>query len=235
MNPGPTQNPVTVARVEFDSFAAEYEALHARSIRLTGEKPEYFAAYKASYIVRLLPSGPCHLLDYGCGIGTLSRHLKGKRVEIQVDGFDPSRESLAQIGPDLLNQGLFTSDPKSLSSRYDMIIIANVMHHVKPTQRQDLVAAVSARLASGGKLVVFEHNPANPLTRWAVRHCAFDGDAVLLWPDETARYMSHAGLRNNRDYIVFFPRWLAPLRRFEPKLRWCPLGAQYAVTGTKLS
>jgi hypothetical protein len=35
------------------------------------------------------------------------------------------------------------------------------------------------------------------------------------------------------DFIVFFPRWLAPLRPLEPHLNWIPCGAQYAVVGIK--
>ena len=34
------------AQAEFDRFAADYRALHARNIALSGEAPEYFAVYK---------------------------------------------------------------------------------------------------------------------------------------------------------------------------------------------
>ena len=216
---------------EFDSVAGNYEELHAQSIRVTGEQPEYFAAYKASYIARLLPSRPCRVLDYGCGIGMLAHHLKRTVSEVQIDGFDPSSASLARVRQELLAQGVFTSDLKLLGNRYDLIVIANVLHHVKPSERMELISEVASRLAPGGLLVIFEHNPANPLTRRAVSQCAFDGDAILLWPRETRRYVRNLKLEARRDYIVFFPRRLAALRRFEALLRWCPLGAQYAMVG----
>jgi 2-polyprenyl-3-methyl-5-hydroxy-6-metoxy-1,4-benzoquinol methylase len=218
---------------EFDSFAANYEELHARSVRITGEEPEYFAAYKASYVARRLTSGVTRVLDYGCGIGMLSRQLKLHLPQAQIDGFDPSRDSLGRMERALLTQGVFTSDPNKLRRDYDAIIIANVLHHVKPPNRQDLVSGAVSRLSPGGKLVIFEHNPANPLTRWAVAQCEFDGDATLLWPGETKRYVERDRLHVDCEYVVFFPRWLAPMRRFEPRLCWCPLGAQYVIVGSR--
>ena len=36
-----------------------------------------------------------------------------------------------------------------------------------------------------------------------------------------------------REYVVFFPRWLAWFRPLEPFLGWCPLGAQYVVVTSR--
>jgi 2-polyprenyl-3-methyl-5-hydroxy-6-metoxy-1,4-benzoquinol methylase len=221
------------ARAEFDSFAASYEKLHAHSIRLTGEEPEYFAAYKASYITHKLASGPYRVLDYGCGIGMLSRQLKLRLPQAQVDGFDPSQESLGRVDPSLLAEGVFTADLFRLRDDYDIIVMANVLHHVSPAQRDNVISDAASRLASTGKLIIFEHNPANPLTRWAVAQCVFDEDAVLLWPREASRRIRAAGLRTLKcDYIVFFPHRLRSLRPLEWLLYWCPAGAQYVLTGT---
>jgi hypothetical protein len=85
-------------------------------------------------------------------------------------------------------------------------------------------------------LVIFEHNPANPVTRWVVERCPFDHDAILLPPSETCDYARAAGLRVlRRDYIVFMPRPLAWLRPMEPWLAWLPAGAQYAMSARKAS
>ena len=219
---------------EFDSYAARYEELLTHSIKFSGENPKYFAAYKASYIGRLLISEPCRVLDYGCGIGMLSRQLKLRFPNAQVDGFDPSLESIARVDTTLLAQGTFTSDPQSLGDDYDLIVMANVLHHVIPGERQNLVSQVAARLAIGGNLVIFEHNPWNPFLRWAVAQCPFDEDAILLRRKETAGYLTQTGLQTRHDYIVFFPRWLSFLRRLESLLLRFPLGAQYAVHGQKL-
>ena len=83
-------------------------------------------------------------------------------------------------------------------------------------------------------MVVFEHNPLNPLTRRAVATCAFDDDAILLWPWEAKRLVASGGFSHTRlEYIVFFPRALAPLRPLEPKLAWLWLGAQVMVVGAR--
>jgi 2-polyprenyl-3-methyl-5-hydroxy-6-metoxy-1,4-benzoquinol methylase len=219
---------------EFDVFAATYEESLDRSIRVTGDTFDYFAAYKASYIARrVAPKGFARILDYGCGVGLLSRHLRDILPGKRIDGFDPSVDSIARVDADLRSQGIFTSNLSEIGEDYSVIVIANVLHHVKPPERQNLIRDVASRVAVGGKLVIFEHNPLNPLTCWAVSQCPFDGDAVLLHAGETRGYFSVPEFRLRRDYIVFFPRWLGRLRPFEPFLAWCPLGAQYTVVATK--
>jgi len=39
---------------EFDRFADEYLALHAKNIQVSGETPEFFAAYKVADTAELL-------------------------------------------------------------------------------------------------------------------------------------------------------------------------------------
>lgn len=226
-------NEEVISTAEFDSYAEKYEELLAHSIKISGEKPEYFAAYKASYLARLVPPDIRRVLDYGCGVGLLTNQLRLRFPKAQVDGFDPSPGSLARINPSLLTQGSFKSNPGSLDSAYDLIVMANVLHHVKPAERRNLVSEVASRLAPGGRLVVFEHNPYNILMRWAVAQCVFDGDAILLRRKESKFYLKWAGLKTTSDYIVFFPRWLRWFRWFEQHLSWCPLGAQYVVVGTR--
>ncbi len=111
MTPTRTDVGTPGARTRFDSFAASYEELHALSIKLTGEEPEYFAAYKASYIARKVASGRCRLLDCGCGIGMLSRQLKLHLAQARIDGCDPSQEILDRVDQALLAQGIFTANP----------------------------------------------------------------------------------------------------------------------------
>ena len=96
------------------------------------------------------------------------------------------------------------------------------------------LAEACSRLRPGGSLVVFEHNPLNPLTRRTVDTCPFDKNAILLPATETRKLIAARGLiLVKRDYIVFFPRAFSALRPLEAALGWCPLGAQYAVIGTR--
>ncbi len=220
----------------FDSFATNYQELVTQSIRITGESSDYFAAYKAAYIARrTAPKKAGRVLDYGCGVGLLSERLKKALPGAQIDGYDVSKESIQRVAENLLSQGVFTTNVDQLGRAYDLIVLSNVLHHVGQEDRPGLILEAGSRLAVGGKLVVFEHNPINPLTRWAVSQCPFDEDALLLSNRETRRYFQQDPLRLMwRDYIVFFPRWLKWLRPMEPLLRCCPLGAQYAVVGGRV-
>jgi 2-polyprenyl-3-methyl-5-hydroxy-6-metoxy-1,4-benzoquinol methylase len=221
----------------FDQFADDYQRVHSENVRVTGESSEYFAQYKAAYIARRMGSQfSGRILDYGCGVGMLSDYMKQKLPQAIVDGYDISEASIAKVNSEIRAQGIFTSDWTQLGSSYDLIVITNVMHHVPPDQRQEVVARVRDRLAASGSLIIVEHNPLNPLTRWAVANCVFDDDAILLHPKEAVNYMRLAGMRvSRRDYIVFFPRLLAWFRPMEMHLNWCPAGAQYALIARRVA
>jgi 2-polyprenyl-3-methyl-5-hydroxy-6-metoxy-1,4-benzoquinol methylase len=223
------------AKMQFDQFAGDYERILNQSVAASGEDSAYFSEYKALYLRRLLPSVfSGKVLDFGCGIGLLSSFLKKHLPTSRVDGFDVSRESIQTVDSALVQQGVFTSDSAQLSRDYQLIFVANVFHHIARAARQKVFDDLADRLGPGGNLVIFEHNPANPVTRWVVERCPFDKDAVLLRPAETIGYAKAAGLAVlRRDYIVFMPRFLAWLRRLEPGLAWLPAGAQYAVVARK--
>jgi len=86
----------------------------------------------------------------------------------------------------------------------------------------------------GGLVAIYEHNPLNPLTRWAVSRCAFDADAVLLGRRELARLARGAGLELvMQSYIVFFPSRAPLFSTIERGLGWLPLGAQHGMAARK--
>jgi trans-aconitate methyltransferase len=221
--------------MHFDQFAADYKQVLDKNVALSGEDSEYFAEYKARYLARRLSSNfTGKILDFGCGVGLLSRSLKKHLPAANLDGYDISSASLTCIERELTSRGTFTSDLARLRRDYDLIVVANVLHHVPVAQRSTTIQALVDRLVAGGQLAVFEHNPINPATRWAVKQCAFDKDAVLLPMRETVAYLETAKVRVvRRDYIVFMPRALAWFRRFEPCLAGVPLGAQYVLLGEK--
>ena len=119
----------------FDTFAANYQELVSENIRITGESPDYFAAYKARYIARRAAPPPGgKILDYGCGVGLLALHLKEVLVGRQVDGFDVSKESIERVNQLLQREGTFTTNLDTLDCAYDVIVLSNVLHHVKPAE-----------------------------------------------------------------------------------------------------
>ena len=218
---------------KFDAYAKDYETLHANSITASGEQPGYFADYKVDCVARLTGSPFDEpVLDYGCGVGALTHRLC--KHYSQVHGFDPSQKSLAEAR-ERGNQAIFCDDPGDLPrAHFGIVVLANVLHHVPPPKRAELVTWLRDLLRPGwGRLVVFEHNPYNPLTRRAVAKCEFDDDAILLAPGELVELLLRCGFKAiQRRFIVFFPRALAALRPLEPSLGWLPVGAQMMVVGT---
>lgn len=226
---------MTTGSQEFDQYARDYKSLLDRSIQMSGDSAEYFCEYKARYVARILgPRFSGKILDFGCGVGLLSARLKAHLPAAAIHGYDPSPESIRLIPPELASAGRFSAALGDLDGDYQLAVLSNVMHHIDQAQRERTIVDIAAHLAPGGKLILFEHNPWNPLTRWVVQHCPFDEGVVLLPPREVSRYFARAALSiRRRDYIVFFPKMLSALRTLEPWLSWLPAGAQYAVVGEK--
>jgi hypothetical protein len=83
-------------------------------------------------------------------------------------------------------------------------------------------------------IVIFEHNPLNPLTVHAVRTCPFDANARLIKAGDLVRSLeSEQWQAADINYHIFFPRILSALRPLEKSLRWLPLGAQFSVNARK--
>jgi len=226
---------MTTGSREFDDFARDYKSLLDRSVKISGDSSEYFCEYKARYVARTLGarfSGK--ILDFGCGIGLLSAQLKKHLPAATLHGYDPSSESIRLIPPELARAGRFSGRWADLDGDYQLAVLSNVMHHIAKDQREQTIVDITAHLAPGGKLILFEHNPWNPVTRWVVRHCLFDEGVALLHPNEVSAYFARAGLGiRRRDYIVFFPKMLSAFRPLEPWVSWLPAGAQYALVGEK--
>ncbi|MBM3465275.1 MAG: hypothetical protein FJX76_24545 [Armatimonadetes bacterium] len=113
---------------------------------------------------------------------------------------------------------------------FDLIFVAGVFHHVQPPQRAEVMADIVRRARPGADIVIFEHNPYNPVTRKLVSNCIYDADAVLVPPPEMVR-IAEAGKLTvlKRTYTLFFPAALKAIRGLENFLGWLPLGGQYFI------
>ena len=228
---------------EFDKFATEYRTIHAANIKLSGEDPEYFAEYKvidiAAEFHRAYGDGPAPaVLDFGAGIGYsipfFRRHLPSARVTC----LDVSKKSLEIGASQYAAHAEFVHfDGSSIPYReqhFDIALASCVFHHIPHRQHVALLGEIKRVLKRGGLLFIFEHNPLNPLTRHAVNTCAFDENAELIMAPVMRRRARDAGFEDARiKYRIFFPRILRSLRRFESRLTWLPLGAQYYVIAQK--
>ena len=226
---------------EFDRFADEYHALHAASIRLSGEQPEYFAEYKIVDIAAELRRE--HLvartaLDFGAGVGYsvpfFARHLPATRVTC----LDVSRKSLdlgaARHGAAAEFRHFDGRRIPYADGTFDVALASCVFHHIPHAEHVALLTEIRRVLTPGGRLFVFEHNPLNPLTRHAVNSCEFDEHAELVLAPTMKRRVLAAGFATAAvRYRIFFPHVLRGLRPLEARLKWLPLGAQYYVLAHK--
>ncbi|MDP9000890.1 MAG: class I SAM-dependent methyltransferase [Myxococcota bacterium] len=226
----PSRAPVDGAK--FDAYAEDYVAIHQRNIAMSGESPAYFAAYKRGCLERLVePTFDQPVLDYGCGVGMVTEQLCARFSE--VHGFDPSEQSVSAARVRAPRASFHTNLADVPEGRFGLVVISGVLHHVAPSEREAVLRRAIRKLRPGdGRVVVFEHNPLNPLTRRAVASCPFDDDAIMLGPWEGRRLLRRAGLRDvTLRFIVFLPRALAAFRWLEPRLGRVPLGAQVMLVG----
>ena len=225
-----------MSKAEFDRHAESYRALHQRNIAISGEDPEYFADYKMADFQRLACEAGLasdgRYLDFGSGIGAsivpFSKHMPSARLVCA----DVSQESLSlsrQKHGDCVEYAWIRGERLPFAAaEFDGAFACCVFHHIPPDQHHRALAELHRALKPGGLLMIYEHNPYNPLTVRSVRNCPFDENAVLLTAAQAQRNARAAGFALDRcDYRVFFPALLARLRPLEQRLRWLPLGAQY--------
>lgn len=224
---------------EFDNYVDEYADQHRNSIRLSGEDPAFFAEYKIRALAVMAGkwgmSAP-RILDFGSGIGNSVPHFRACFPDAVTTQSDLSAESLARArtlygGPEpqlLIENDRIPANDQS----FDLVFTACVFHHIPHDQHIAWLGELLRVTSPGGRLVIFEHNPWNPLTRHAVANCPFDVNAHLISAPVMARRLREAGWQNTEtSYHVFFPAALSGLRRIESRLEWCPLGAQYSSAG----
>lgn len=230
-------------RAEFDKFADEYRSLHAANISLSGETPEYFAEYKVKDLTQLpysvlQPSGVRRILDFGAGVGTSIPYFTRYFPEARVTCLDVSTKSLV-IGDQrfALKADFVCFDGRTIpfaSDSIDLVFVACVLHHIPIEEHLVILRELHRVLRPGGTLVIYEHNPLNPLTVHAVNTCPFDENAVLLKSWSLRHRVKTAGFQpRNVRYRIFFPRLLSLLRPLERALMWLPLGAQYCIIAAK--
>jgi SAM-dependent methyltransferase len=225
---------------QFDKFAGTYDELHAESIKASGYGPSYFDEMKIMEVYRSLKSArEMKFLNFGCGIGKSEKYIRRYFPFSMIYSVDVSEESVKaarERNSDLEDIRFETFDGYNVpfEVEFDVIFIANVLHHVPFERHLPLLRNLCGKLHKNGTLFLFEHNPLNPLTVNAVNACEFDKDARLLSPLYTRSILSKSGfLRKQVRFIVFFPRFLSFLLPCEKYLRKVPIGAQYYYMAKK--
>jgi SAM-dependent methyltransferase len=224
----------------FDEFDETYEEACGRGLALAGESRDYFAAarleFTAGWLRSLQCDSPQRIVDFGCGAGHSTPHLRQLFPEADILGLDVSRKAIARaqnlyVGHKVSFEVLSDYHP---SQDQDLVYCNGVFHHIKPDERSYWTRRVYGMLAPGGWFSLWENNPWNPGTRMVMKRIPFDRDAVPISSTKSRRLLlqSQFELIGTR-YRFYFPHRLRQLRFLERYGARLPLGAQYCVLARK--
>lgn len=229
--------------MDFNQFADSYGSEVDRVTAFSGKPQDYYAKFKAELILEMASArfgalASVEALDVGCGVGITDAHLK---VHLRhICGVDPSAASIAEAqtqNPEAeyhhYSGGALPYD----DDRFGVTFAICVFHHIDGWDAQKSLLAEMTRVTrDGGIVLVFEHNPWNPLTRLVVSRCKLDQDAKLI----TARQMRVLARRAGLDSVQTKHILLTPWRGlcWRSLDRWAgalPFGAQYCLSGSPVT
>lgn len=225
---------------DFDNYAATYREAVGESVSFTGQDVDFYARRKTEHLLDLAgrelgdPTG-LSALDVGCGLGITDQFLTGRFGELH--GVDTSAESVERAAirnPDVRYRSYDGAALPFEDGAVDLVFAICVVHHVPPEDRHRFCVEAARVVRRGGLVVIFEHNPLNPLTRVAVSRCEFDVGVTLVSHGAASRLLVGAGLEVvERRYTTFVPLEGPIARRIERSLRRVPLGAQHYVAARR--
>ena len=177
-------------------------------------------------------------LDFGAGIGTSVPFFRKYFPSAHLTCVDVSKKSLEIAAVNHADKANYvTFDGKNLpfaDNSFDVAYACCVFRHISPLEHIKHLTELRRVLKQYGILMIYEHNPLNPLTVRAVNSCPFDENAELIRPGTMHENFKSAGfLSPSIHYRVFFPRFFRMIRMMETWLTWLPLGAQYYVMSLK--
>ncbi len=230
--------PVSEPPDPFEEVASSdrYEAAINRSLPISHVGHRFYVKAKADLLLEALSGHFGNLdgisvLDVGCGVGAVQEFV-GVRVGRSV-GIDTSEPSIIHAQAEHSTSEFDVYDGTRIpfdDDTFDATFAINVLHHVEPGDRERFTREMMRVTRVGGMVIVFEHNPFNPLTRMAVARCDFDDGGVLIGARGVSRLLESAGgTAATSRYVLFFPFDRAVARTVERWLGWLPMGAQHMV------
>lgn len=228
---------------EFDAYSKDYSHEINKAISFAGKDHDFFTMVKGRYLSEMLTQEiksqvPLKVLDVGCGHGLIHPYLKEMTTHpLEITGIDVASDVIEIAKKDHPQNVYSDYDGKKIpypDGSFDVTYTICVMHHVPPNEWDNFVSELKRVTKNGGLVVVFEHNPFNPLTLWIVNTCPIDKDAVLLNPSKLKNLMSHSDLKLEAVKSILFTPFKGKLfENFDQMMGWLPLGAQYYVKSRK--
>lgn len=231
---------------EFDQHKETYRSDIDKAVAFSGQSHDFFTRVKAEYLIDLLrafendrgtPSTaapPLEVLDIGCGHGHIHPYLTQSGMRIKLSAIDVAATVVeeARLMNPTVDYRSYEGERLPYDDRsFDVAYTIAVMHHVPPPQWPAFLLEMRRVVRPGGLIVIFEHNPINPLTQWIVRTCPIDDNAVLLGSRHLSKLAVQAKFASVESrYILFTPLDGPRYRAFDKMIGWLPLGAQYYVS-----
>lgn len=226
---------------DFEGYAKDYEQLLDDWLKnLGGESQEYFIKVKGEEVLGICKRyglNPKQLIcyDLGCGIGTAEKFLSPyfKRMIGSDLCYGMVKRACQISDASFLHSNAFFIPIKDNS--IDICLAICLLHHIDPSKRLEIVKEMDRITKKKGLILIFEHNPINPITQLIVRRCIVDrGVKLLSLPQLRHLYrMSNIQVLAEK-YILFFPERLPFLKPVESFFRYIPLGGQYVIVGRKV-
>ena len=232
--------PVTPAHSEFDAYSGDYDDRVNRALSFTGTSVDFFTRVKVDYLVDFMTEhgggrSTAAVLDVGCGTGNshslLAPHVARLcAIDISASSIEIARARNPQVEYATYD-GVHVPHP---DATFHFAVAVCVFHHVPLEQRPALVSDIRRALKPGGFIVIFEHNPLNPLTMRVVNRCEFDHDAILLRSTTCEALIKDGRFdRVETRFILNVPPFNRVLRAIDARLSKLPIGAQYYTAGQK--
>lgn len=222
----------------FDEYAYKYNDLVNDSIKLFGQSHDYFIRAKLPIITECIDkyssSNSPNVLDVGCGVGLLHKYLPSG---IDLHGIDSSSLSIEHASKENLSVTYRFFDGEKIpysNDSFDLVIMVCVLHHILLEKQKSFLTEVLRVLKKGGALILIEHNPYNPCTRYVFSKCELDRDAEYCYPSATSRLLRSSGFNVKKlRYFLIAPFYFKFSRNLEAFLARIPIGAQYYTVAEK--
>jgi SAM-dependent methyltransferase len=229
---------------EFDQYRDTYSEQINHHLAFSGQPHDFFTQVKADYLSQIFSekqffNEEINALDVGCGHGLIHPYLLEKNENrLRLSGVDVASTVIDIAAANNPEVDYKSYDGVSLpyeDNTFDVVFAICVMHHVPPLQWNQFIEEMKRVVKINGLLIIFEHNPINPITQKIVKNCPLDKDAVLIKSQKMKNLMQQAGLTViKRNFILFTPFSNSFFRKLDRKLSWFPLGAQYYTLSRKL-
>ncbi len=226
-----------MTRHRFDDDAARYDELLRDPLRdCFADDSEFFIRQKCRVVerrlARLARGRRLYVLDAGCGQGTALACFGPHVCVFGSDVSQPMLRAAVKKGPVTLQEPLRLP---FADGTFDAVYAFCIYHHIPDADHVTHLRELGRVVANDGEVMIFEHNPYNPVAARIFARAPIDRGCHMITPAALRATFRAAGFDAvSQGYLLFVPERLEPVLGFlEPVLAWLPVGGQYFVAGRK--